>query len=188
MVLHHPPKQRQTRAHKAVFHFKTGPLVQTDAQQTVPSAHAGGPAHRPGELVAAVTRNTGKASPIVGNPGGKGPVALVRILSYRLGKVEVVNNQRISVTQQQSVLDAKKMANRGVAAKDIKAILNENNEKKLNNETIFSENSNQEINGNELKSNSVIKEVGKAIEQFLQPTYVFNSDDELLRKKKRKSR
>ena len=72
--------------------------------------------------------------------------------------------------------------------KDIKAILNENNEKKLNNETIFSENSNQEINGNELKSNSVIKEVGKAIEQFLQPTYVFNPDDELLRKKKRKSR
>ena len=72
--------------------------------------------------------------------------------------------------------------------KDIKAILNENNEKKLNNETIFSENSNQEINGNELKSNSVIKEVGKATEQFLQPTYVFNSDDELLRKKKRKSR
>ena len=72
--------------------------------------------------------------------------------------------------------------------KDIKAILNENNEKKLNNETIFSENSNQEINGNELKSNSVIKEVGKAIEQFLQPTYVSNSDDELLRKKKRKSR
>lgn len=72
--------------------------------------------------------------------------------------------------------------------KDIKAILNENSEKKLNNETIFSENSNQEINGNELKSNSVISEVGKAIEQFLQPTYVFNSDDELLRKKKRKSR
>ena len=33
------------------------------------------------------------------------------------GKVQVVNNQRISVTQQQSVLDAKKMANRGVAAK-----------------------------------------------------------------------
>ena len=72
--------------------------------------------------------------------------------------------------------------------KDIKAILNENSEKKLNNETIFSENSNQEINGNELKSNSVIKEVGKAIEQFLQPTYISNSDDELLRKKKRKSR
>jgi hypothetical protein len=72
--------------------------------------------------------------------------------------------------------------------KDIKAILNENNEKKLNNETIFSENPNQEINGNELKSNSVIKEVGKAIEQFLQPTYTFSSDDELLRKKKRKSR
>ena len=71
---------------------------------------------------------------------------------------------------------------------DIKAILNENKEKKLDDETIFSENSNQVNNGNELKSNSVIKEVGKAIEQFLQPTYVFNSDDELLRKKKRKSR
>ena len=71
---------------------------------------------------------------------------------------------------------------------DIKAILNENKEKKLDDETIFSENPNQEINGNELKSNSVIKEVGKAIEQFLQPTYISNSDDELLRKKKRKSR
>ena len=71
---------------------------------------------------------------------------------------------------------------------DIKAILNENKEKKLDDETIFSENPNQEINGNELKSNSVIKEVGKAIEQFLQPTYISNSDDELLRKKRRKSR
>ena len=41
------------------------------------------------------------------------------------GRVQVVDNQRISVTQEQSVLDAKKMANRGVAAKDIKAILEE---------------------------------------------------------------
>ena len=71
---------------------------------------------------------------------------------------------------------------------DIKAILNENKEKKLDDETIFSENPNQETNGNELKSNSVISEVRKAIEQFLQPTYISNSDDELLRKKKRKSR
>jgi hypothetical protein len=71
---------------------------------------------------------------------------------------------------------------------DIKAILNENKEKKLDDETIFSENSNQVNNGNELKSNSVISEVGKAIEEFLQPTYISNSDDELLRKKKRKSR
>jgi hypothetical protein len=71
---------------------------------------------------------------------------------------------------------------------DIKAILNENKEKKLDDETVFSENSNQENNGNELKSNSVIGEVGKAIEQFLQPTYTSNSDDELLKKKKRKSR
>ena len=71
---------------------------------------------------------------------------------------------------------------------DIKAILNENKEKKLDDETIFSENSNQVNNGNELKSNSVISEVGKAIEEFLQPTYTTSSDDELLKKKKRKSR
>ena len=71
---------------------------------------------------------------------------------------------------------------------DIKAILNENKEKKLDNETVFSENPNQENNGNELKSNSIISEVGKAIEQFLKPTYTPNSEDELLKKKKRKSR
>ena len=70
---------------------------------------------------------------------------------------------------------------------DIKTILNENNMKKLNDETIFSENSNQENNSNELKINSIINEVGKAIEQILQPTYTA-ADDELLRKKKRKSR
>lgn len=71
---------------------------------------------------------------------------------------------------------------------DIKAILNENKEQKLDDETVFSENSNQENSGNVQKNNSVISEVGKAIEQFLQPTYTSNSDDELLRKKKRKSR
>ena len=70
---------------------------------------------------------------------------------------------------------------------DIKAILNENKEKKLDDETVFSENSNQENNGNEQKSNSVISEVGKIIEEFLKPTYTA-ADDELLRKKKRKSR
>ena len=71
--------------------------------------------------------------------------------------------------------------------KDINAIFNENKEKKLDGETIFSKNSNLENNGNQLKINSVISEVGKAIEQFLQPTYTA-ADDELLRKKKRKSR
>ena len=71
---------------------------------------------------------------------------------------------------------------------DIKAILNENKEKKLDDETVFSENFNQENNGNIQKINSVISEVGKAIEQFLQPTYTSNSDDELLKKKRRKSR
>lgn len=71
---------------------------------------------------------------------------------------------------------------------DIKAILNENKAKKLDNETVFSENPNQENNGNVQKNNSVISEVGKAIEEFLKPTYTSNSDDELLKKKKRKSR
>lgn len=38
-------------------------------------------------------------------------------------KIEVVNNQRISVTQRQSVLDAKMLADRGKSAKQIKEIL-----------------------------------------------------------------
>ncbi|WP_028123062.1 relaxase/mobilization nuclease domain-containing protein [Epilithonimonas tenax] len=70
---------------------------------------------------------------------------------------------------------------------DIKAILNENREKKLDDETVFYENSNEENFGNEQKSNSVISEVGKIIEEFLQPTYIA-IDDELLKKKKWKSR
>ena len=41
------------------------------------------------------------------------------------GKVQVVNNQRISVTQKQSVLEAKKMAERGMGAAEIKSILEE---------------------------------------------------------------
>lgn len=39
------------------------------------------------------------------------------------GKVQVVNNQRISVTMRQSVLDAKKLAERGMTAAEIKEIL-----------------------------------------------------------------
>lgn len=39
------------------------------------------------------------------------------------GKVYVVNNQRISVTQRQSVLDAKALAEKGCDAKEIKEIL-----------------------------------------------------------------
>ncbi len=39
------------------------------------------------------------------------------------GKVQVVNNQRISVTQRQSVLDAKALADKGFSAKEIKDIL-----------------------------------------------------------------
>ena len=39
------------------------------------------------------------------------------------GKVEVVNNQRISVTMRQSVIDAKNLAEAGKSAKEIKDIL-----------------------------------------------------------------
>ncbi len=39
------------------------------------------------------------------------------------GKVFVVNNQRISVTQRQSVLDAKLLADRGMAAEEIRTLL-----------------------------------------------------------------
>ena len=39
------------------------------------------------------------------------------------GKVEVVNNQRISVTQRQSVLDARKLAERGMEAEQIRKYL-----------------------------------------------------------------
>lgn len=39
------------------------------------------------------------------------------------GKVQVVNNQRISVTQKQSVLDAMALAEKGYSAKEIKEIL-----------------------------------------------------------------
>lgn len=41
------------------------------------------------------------------------------------GKVQVVNNQRISVTQRQSVMDAVDMAKAGLSAADIKRILEE---------------------------------------------------------------
>lgn len=41
------------------------------------------------------------------------------------GRVQVVNNQRISVTQRQSVLDAKALADEGICAERIKNILEE---------------------------------------------------------------
>lgn len=41
------------------------------------------------------------------------------------GKVQVVNNQRISVTMRQSVMDAKAMADAGKSAEEIKGILEE---------------------------------------------------------------
>ena len=41
------------------------------------------------------------------------------------GKVQVVDNQRISVTQRQSVYDAKKMADEGMSAEQIRDVLME---------------------------------------------------------------
>ena len=41
------------------------------------------------------------------------------------GRVQVVNNQRISVTQRQSALDAMQLANKGMSASKIKALLEE---------------------------------------------------------------
>ena len=41
------------------------------------------------------------------------------------GKVQVVNNQRISVTQRQSVLEAKAMADQGMSAEEITMVLEE---------------------------------------------------------------
>ncbi len=51
--------------------------------------------------------------------------AMVLAQDYE-GKVEVVNNQRISVTQRQSVLDAKMLAEQGKSAAEIKEILEKN--------------------------------------------------------------
>ena len=50
--------------------------------------------------------------------------ATAAMLAYDYdGKVQVVDNQRISVTQRQSVLDAAKLAEEGKSAKEIKDIL-----------------------------------------------------------------
>lgn len=50
--------------------------------------------------------------------------AMIFAQEYK-GKVEVVNNQRISVTQYQSVLDAMELVKKGLRAKEIKAYLEE---------------------------------------------------------------
>lgn len=58
--------------------------------------------------------------------GLSGSFQTARMLSEDYeGKVEVVNNQRISVTQRQSVLDAKKLADRGMDARQIREKLEE---------------------------------------------------------------
>lgn len=60
--------------------------------------------------------------PMSSGLSGSCQTALMLAEDYE-GKVEVVNNQRISVTQRQSVLDARQMAERGKTAGEIKEYL-----------------------------------------------------------------
>lgn len=60
--------------------------------------------------------------PMSSGLSGSCETAMMLALEYE-GKVQVVNNQRISVTQRQSVLDAMALAERGKSAVEIKEIL-----------------------------------------------------------------
>jgi fatty acid kinase fatty acid binding subunit len=63
--------------------------------------------------------------PMSSGLSGSCSTAMVLAQDYD-NKVEVVNNQRISVTQRQSVLDAIELVNKGKSAKEIKEILEKN--------------------------------------------------------------
>ena len=60
--------------------------------------------------------------PMSSGLSGSCQTALMLAQDYE-GKVQVVDNQRISVTQRQSVLDAMELAERGMGAEEIKAYL-----------------------------------------------------------------
>ncbi len=62
--------------------------------------------------------------PMSSSLSGSCSTAMVYSQEYD-GRVQVVNNQRISVTQRQSVYDAKKMAASGMKAAEIKTVLEE---------------------------------------------------------------
>lgn len=70
--------------------------------------------------------------PMSSGLSGSYQTAVVLARDYQ-GKVEVVNNHRISVTQRQSVLDAKALAAQGMSASKIKEIL----EKEALNSSIY---------------------------------------------------
>lgn len=63
--------------------------------------------------------------PMSSGLSGSCSTAMVLAQDYE-DKVEVVNNQRISVTQRQSVLDAIKLVNKGKSANEVKEILEKN--------------------------------------------------------------
>ena len=63
--------------------------------------------------------------PMSSGPSSSCETAMMLAQDYE-GKVEVVNNQRISVTQRQSVLDAKMLAEQEKSAAEIKEILEKN--------------------------------------------------------------
>ena len=95
-MLHHPAKQRQPRAPKAVFHLKTGSFVQANTQQTIPTTHAGGAQRTALGDRGSRYRPRGAIQPNSRRPGRQGPVAIVSILAYRLGKIEVVKTYATS--------------------------------------------------------------------------------------------
>ena len=72
-MLHHPAKQRQSGAHKAVLHFKPGALMQANAQQAIPPAQARRPAHRAGKRLLAAGE-AGKLRPVVSDLSGEGQI------------------------------------------------------------------------------------------------------------------
>ncbi len=91
MVLHHPAKQRQPGAHKAILHFKPGTLMQANAQQTIPSAQARRPAHRAGKHLLAAG-DAGKLDPVVSDLSGEGQIRFTGILPHRVGEPQVIKH------------------------------------------------------------------------------------------------
>ncbi len=90
-MLHHPAKQRQPGAHKAILHFKAGTLMQANAQQTIPSAHARRPTHRAGKHLLAAG-DAGKLGPVVSDLSGEGQIRFTGILPHRVGEPQVIKH------------------------------------------------------------------------------------------------
>ncbi|STU72487.1 benzyl alcohol dehydrogenase [Klebsiella pneumoniae subsp. pneumoniae] len=90
VMLHHPAKQRQSGAHKAVLHFKPGALMQANAQQAIPPAQARRPAHRAGKRLLAAGE-AGKLRPVVSDLSGEGQIRFAGVLPHRVGHRRLSN-------------------------------------------------------------------------------------------------